>query len=68
MSNFLINSKYLLEKFKQLKLRAQDRGIQEPEIHSFMEIISRVFEMKTFRKGELLFHDGEKGDYMLMVL
>ena len=24
--------------------------------------------MKTFRKGELLFHDGEKGDYMLMVL
>ena len=68
MCNFLINSKYLLEKFNQLRHRAQNRGLPEPEIQSFMGTISRVFEMKKFRKGELLFHDGEKGDYMLMVL
>lgn len=68
MINFLASQKYLQKNFNNLKEYSKENDIYCPNMKNFFDDMSKRFKLKTLKKGDLMFHMGDEGDEMLIVL
>lgn len=66
--NFLAGQKYLHKNYNNLKEYSKENDIYCPNMKNFFDDMSKRFKLKTLKKGDLLFHIGDEGDEMLIVL
>lgn len=68
MINFLAGQPYLQKNYEILQEYSKENDIYCPNTHSFFDDMSKRFKLRTIQKGELLFHLGDEGNEMLIVL
>lgn len=66
--NYLIQSSYFLRKYNQLSKYAESQNMEPPKIKVFMESLAHSLRLKTYTRGHLLFHMGDPGYYLMLVL
>ena len=59
---------YFKKRHIELQQVAREQDSYCPNLFKFLDELSKCFKMKKMAKGELLFHMGDEGTYMLIVL